>query len=102
MNDLIRKDVEVDGEQVTLEIWDTAGQERFNAICSQFYRGADCVVLVFDTTNSKSFERLEYWRNQFLENGMPSDKSLFPVSFRVHCTYNSVSFYGTSSGNNVT
>ena len=33
------------------QIWDTAGQERFQSLGTAFFRGADCCVLVFDTTD---------------------------------------------------
>lgn len=72
------KDVTVDGKQVTLQIWDTAGQERFQSLGGAFYRGADCCVLVYDITNSKSFESLESWRDEFLMQGSPKDPENFP------------------------
>ena len=74
------KEVQVDDESVALQIWDTAGQERFRGLGSAFYRGADCVVLVYDTTNKSTFDSLEYWRNQFFVIGMPNDRDSFPVS----------------------
>eukprot|EP01071_Lankesteria_metandrocarpae_P005015 Lankesteria_metandrocarpae@DN3810_c0_g1_i3.p1 len=64
--DFVSKDVVVDGQQVTLQIWDTAGQERFQSLGVAFYRGADCSVLVYDITNTKSFGSLESWRDEFL------------------------------------
>ena len=60
------KEVKVDDEYVTLQIWDTAGQERFRGLGSAFYRDADCVVLVYDTSNKSTFDSLEYWRDDFL------------------------------------
>ena len=39
-----------DGSEVSLQLWDTAGQERFQSLCTSFYRGADCCVIVFDLT----------------------------------------------------
>eukprot|EP01138_Halocafeteria_seosinensis_P003529 gb/GECG01003607.1/.p1 GENE.gb/GECG01003607.1/~~gb/GECG01003607.1/.p1 ORF type:complete len:242 (+),score=22.57 gb/GECG01003607.1/:1-726(+) len=51
----------VNGTRVKLQIWDTAGQERFRALNSQYYRGADAALLVFDVTNRKSFDRVENW-----------------------------------------
>eukprot|EP00826_Nyctotherus_ovalis_P057197 TRINITY_DN7813_c0_g1_i1.p1 TRINITY_DN7813_c0_g1~~TRINITY_DN7813_c0_g1_i1.p1 ORF type:complete len:225 (+),score=29.43 TRINITY_DN7813_c0_g1_i1:161-835(+) len=42
-------------------IWDTAGQECYRSLASFYYRDADAVVLVYDITNYKSFEALEFW-----------------------------------------
>ncbi|CAF0877326.1 unnamed protein product [Adineta ricciae] len=39
-----------------LQIWDTAGQERFHSITSSYYRGSDGVIIVYDVTNSASFD----------------------------------------------
>ena len=62
----------------TAQIWDTAGQERFQSLGVAFYRGADCCVLVYDVTSSKSFEDLENWRDEFLIQASPSDPENFP------------------------
>lgn len=48
-------------ETVKLQIWDTAGQERFRSISKAYFRNAVGAVLVFDITNSQSFEDLSDW-----------------------------------------
>ncbi len=53
----------IDGKLVKLHIWDTAGQERFAQVTSSYYRGADGAILVYDITNSKSFDDVEYWHD---------------------------------------
>ena len=53
------KSLDLDGRLVSLQIWDTAGQERFRTITTSYYRSADAIVLVYDTTEAKSFEALE-------------------------------------------
>ena len=53
--------ISVDGKKVKLQIWDTAGQERFRTITSAYYRGADGIIIVYDTTNRESFEHLDSW-----------------------------------------
>ena len=65
---------------VTLQIWDTAGQERFQSLGVAFYRGADCCVLVYDTTAPNSFKSLESWRDEFLIQASPREPDTFPVS----------------------
>ena len=61
-----------------LKLWDTAGQERFQSLGVAFYRGADCCVLVYDVNNSKSFETLDSWRDEFLIQASPRDPETFP------------------------
>ncbi|EGG14352.1 Rab GTPase [Cavenderia fasciculata] len=61
------------GQTVKLQIWDTAGQERFRSITQTFYRGSHGVILVYDITDVKSFERCRDWIadiNQYTQNGM--------------------------------
>jgi len=52
------KTMEVDERQVTLQLWDTAGQERYHSIGRAYCRGANCAVVVYDISDSKSFERV--------------------------------------------
>lgn len=48
-----------------LQIWDTAGQERFRTLTNAYYKGADAIVMVYDITNSGSFEDIDkFWLNE--------------------------------------
>lgn len=76
--DFLTKEVLVDDRMVTLQIWDTAGQERFQSLGVAFYRGADCCVLVYDTTAPNTFKSLESWRDEFLIQASPRDPDNFP------------------------
>eukprot|EP00056_Hartaetosiga_gracilis_P020331 m.18842 g.18842 ORF g.18842 m.18842 type:complete len:213 (+) comp8367_c0_seq3:245-883(+) len=57
----ISKEVEKEGEQLTLNIWDTAGQERFKGIAPLYYRGADAALVVYDISKADSFEKAKDW-----------------------------------------
>ena len=50
--------IQLDGKTIKLQIWDTAGQERFRTITSSYYRGAHGIIVVYDTTDSDSFEHV--------------------------------------------
>ena len=76
--DFSKKEIQVDGQVVTLQIWDTAGQEKFQSLGFAFYRGADCCALCFDLTNPQSFEALDKWKEGFIENAGPDDPKTFP------------------------
>jgi Ras-related protein Rab-1A len=59
------KTIKIDNYNVKLQIWDTAGQERFRTITNAYYKGADGIVLVYDKTQSTTFEDIEkYWINE--------------------------------------
>jgi len=76
--DFLTKEVMIDDKVVTLQIWDTAGQERFQSLGVAFYRGADSCVLVHDITDSKSFDNLESWMDEFLVHAAPRNADTFP------------------------
>nr|CAB3474070.1 unnamed protein product [Digitaria exilis] len=64
--DFVTKEVLIEDRLVTLQIWDTAGQERFQSLGVAFYRGSDCCVLVYDVNSNKSFDTLNTWHDEFL------------------------------------
>ena len=55
-------------EKIKVSIYDTAGQERFQNIVKHYYRGANGVLLVYDITKRKTFEKLNFWINDIKEN----------------------------------
>ena len=58
-----------DGSVVNCLIYDTAGQERYNSINESYYRKADAVLLVYDISERKSFEKIKnYYCPKIEEN----------------------------------
>lgn len=55
------KTITHDGNLVKLQIWDTAGQERFRSITTSYYRGSQCIFIVFDVTDAESFTDIPSW-----------------------------------------
>lgn len=47
--------------------WDTAGQERFHTLTESYYRNSHGVVLVYDVTDRRSFDRIQHWAGQIGE-----------------------------------
>ena len=53
---------------MTLCIWDTAGQEKFFSLTKGYFKKADGVLIIFDLTDSHTFDRIEkYWIEQIKE-----------------------------------
>jgi len=48
----------VEGEPIVAQLWDTAGQEIYADMCKIYYRGANGVIICFDITDRRSFERV--------------------------------------------
>lgn len=70
--------VEVDNKKVRLQIWDTAGQERFHSMASWYFRDANGLVLVYDITHLRSFERVSGWVDN-VRKSAPQDVVIFLV-----------------------
>lgn len=50
-----------DNEEILLDLWDTAGQERFKSVVPMYYKSSKAIVVVFDITNSDTFEGAKKW-----------------------------------------
>jgi small GTP-binding protein len=107
-----------DGSQVKLSLWDTGGQERFRSMSSLYYRDAAGAILVYDCTDSGTFESVKYWVEELRAKGpadvvisvaanksdQPSEKKkVDPAVARSFCEQNNMLFFETSalSGDNV-
>ena len=65
---LFRKNVDIDGRSVSVEIWDTAGQERFNKMHPAYYHGAHACILCFDVTRKATYQHLSNWYDELRES----------------------------------
>ena len=66
--DFKTKNLTINNQEIKLKIWDIAGQERFRNITTQYYKGADGIVLVYDVTDEGSFEKIKDWMEQIATN----------------------------------
>ena len=66
--DFKTKTLNINNQEIKLKIWDTAGQERFRNITTQYYKGADGIVLVYDVTDEASYEKIREWMEQIHSN----------------------------------
>ena len=68
-----------DGTHVNCEIMDTGGQEKFDALNRQYYQRADCCILVYDITDSESFNQCETFYKQEIINNCKKDINVILV-----------------------
>ncbi|VEU21131.1 DEKNAAC102103 [Brettanomyces naardenensis] len=59
---------------INMQIWDTAGQERFHNLTPLYYRNANVAMVIFDLTDSSSFQKAEYWISELKEYMDDSDE----------------------------
>ena len=50
----------IGSEHVQAQVWDTAGQEQFHKITTSYYKGANGIMLVYDVSDRKSVDNVEY------------------------------------------
>ena len=72
------KDEIIDDKTIRIKIWDTAGQERYKSLTKGFFRNAEGVMLVYDVTNSETYENLKFWL-QSIKNNISSDMGDLPI-----------------------
>jgi small GTP-binding protein len=59
--DLIHKKTNLNGQDVFVKIWDASGQDRFRTLTDYYLRTCDAVIIVFDVTETTSFENVSNW-----------------------------------------
>lgn len=64
----LSKTIESSQGPVKFNIWDTAGQEKYRSLAALYYRGVDCAIVVYDITNRATFDEVEIYWLQELEN----------------------------------
>ena len=58
----LTKEIDMDKKDFAkLVIWDIAGQKKFKFLRKQYYEGTQGALVIFDLTQSKTFEALETW-----------------------------------------
>ncbi|CCI46323.1 unnamed protein product [Albugo candida] len=84
------RQVSIAGQDITLQIWDTAGQERFHRITATYYKGANGIVLVYDVTDKRGFDNVEYWMNNIRQFSSPHLPAMLLVGNKIDLSNRSV------------
>ena len=53
---------------VKCQLWDTSGKKEFSPVIDSYYKGVAGVIIVYDVTNRKSFEKVSHWLNKKKKN----------------------------------
>merc|ERR1712217_14031 len=81
--DFKTKFLQLRGNKLKLALWDTAGQERFRTLTSSYYRGAQGVILVYDCSQSSTFEHIKFWQDEVRKFSTNQDAILMLVANKV-------------------
>ena len=71
------KYITVNNTKYCLKLWDTAGQEKYRSLNNLFIKDSNICILVYDITNKKSFNELDYWKKAVTD--ILGDKPLLAV-----------------------
>lgn len=66
--DFYSKTVSFEGKKAKIQIWDFGGEERFRFLLSQYCRGADSAIFLYDITNRFTLEHFPEWLQVVREN----------------------------------
>ena len=58
------KKLTINNTTIKAQIWDTAGQERYRSITSTYYKGSKGCFIVYDITQTSTFESVDRWYNE--------------------------------------
>lgn len=61
--EFLSKNIQMGAISCQLILWDISGQDRFRFMIDKYMRGASGALLLFDTTNMKSFVNIGKWEN---------------------------------------
>ena len=64
--------VNVAEQMYAIQIWDTAGQEKFRSLTSNYYKGANGCICVFDLSDPSTLPKCEYYIEKAMEEGIPT------------------------------
>eukprot|EP01120_Amphizonella_sp_Union-15-10_P015701 TRINITY_DN8122_c0_g2_i1.p1 TRINITY_DN8122_c0_g2~~TRINITY_DN8122_c0_g2_i1.p1 ORF type:complete len:143 (-),score=11.19 TRINITY_DN8122_c0_g2_i1:256-642(-) len=76
IENMYRKQINVDSTTVSLEILDTAGQEEYSAMRDQYIQAGQGFLIVYAVNNPKSFQKLNIFREAIFQ---VKDAESFPI-----------------------
>lgn len=82
--DFKTKTINFGNKKIKIKVWDTAGQERFRTITKQYYKNAEGIILIYDVTESKTFDQIEDWVMNIMDNKQ-NDAKVILVGNKIDC-----------------
>lgn len=59
------QDLFLDENYFKLKVWDTAGQHRYRTLLQLYCRGAEGIVIVYNTSRQETFDNVPYWIEKY-------------------------------------
>ena len=96
--DIKLKDITLDGKEYKLDLYDTTGQKKFRSAVDKFFKKSDCVFLVYEITNRKSFKNISNWIKKCKSN---ASENVLIVLIGNKCDLNEKRQVTTEEGENL-
>ncbi|CAD8186506.1 unnamed protein product [Paramecium octaurelia] len=75
----------VKGQNLKIHLWDTAGEEKFRSLLSLYYRDANIAIIVYDITQSETFQSVSIWLKELEEKIQKDGMALALVGNKCDC-----------------
>jgi small GTP-binding protein len=62
----LRKELTMDGHDITLQIWDLGGQNLFSSVRANYLRGSHGAMILFDLTQKTTLAHVQQWVDEVL------------------------------------
>ncbi|XP_058972115.1 ras-related protein Rab-13 [Pocillopora verrucosa] len=81
----LKRQLEIDGKRVKLQIWNIAGQESTQAITPSYYHGTQGFIVAFDVTDKSSYDNILEWLLIIEEHASERGSQKMLVANKCHC-----------------
>ena len=86
--DIVTKIIEIKNNKTCkIEMWDTAGTEKASKLIKSSFQRTHGFMLIYDLTDSSSFEESQYWLSEIEKNGHPHAPILLVYYFFINKIY---------------
>lgn len=62
----LRKEIALEGNEITLQIWDLGGQNLFSSVRANYLRGTHGAMILFDLTQKTTLAHVQQWVDEVL------------------------------------
>ena len=76
---MCNKEGKIEKKNFSISLFDTTGQEKFRAVTTNYYKGSNGILLIYDITDKDSFESVESWIDSIKETLGKSSDSKYAI-----------------------
>lgn len=81
----LKRQLEIDGKRIKLQIWNITGQESTQAVTPSYYHGTQGFIVAFDVTDKSSYDRILDWLLIIEQHASKRGSQKMLVANKCHC-----------------